>query len=212
MKVEFEQKISDLQKQIDLLKEHNTSVDNLEKERSKHNSQEHANTSKTVLESCTKEIEDRERRKSNLVWFGIPESDSEIPDEKKVADSNFMNEMGEKVFGFNRNHTFKSLKRLGKGGKGPRPLLTTMNSNEEVRSVLRLAKEMGQEKNKQYAGISVKRDMTPLEREENRKLVLERNRKRTETIQAGTNEVWVIRGGRVIDVTRRAAVNGEGGV
>jgi hypothetical protein len=45
--------------------------------------------------------------------------------------------------------------------------------------------------------------MTPLEREEMRKLVKLRNQKREETAQGKTGEIWVIRGGRVVNVARR---------
>ena len=80
--------------------------------------------------------------------------------------------------------------------------MTTLVSSTRAREVIMRARELGQGEFKEYSKVSVKRDMTPLERDEMRNLVRIRNLKRDETTQKGTGEVWVIRKGRVVDKAR----------
>ena len=158
---------------------------------------------KSVIENSAKEIQDRESRKDNLVWFGIPESASEEAEVRKQDDLTFVSQLGEKVFGFKDPEVFKKARRLGQKGDKPRPLLTTVDSSVRVSEVLRQAKELGQEKHKEYKQVSVKKDMTPLEREEQRRLVQLRNQKRDESQKNGSGDIWVIRRGKVINVARK---------
>ena len=49
----------------------------------------------------------------------------------------------------------------------------------------------------------MKKDCTPLERTEMKRLMEERNKKREETKTTGGNENWIIRQGKVVNVTRK---------
>lgn len=144
-------------------------------------------------------MEDRESRKDKLVWFGIKECDAENGETRKQADLEYVTQLGEKVFGFKKPGVFKNAKRLGKKGEGCRPLLTTLATADLVKEVLAKAKDLGET----HSGVSVKRDMTPLEREEMRKLVKLRNLKREQTAQKKSGEFWVIRNKKVVDVARK---------
>jgi hypothetical protein len=169
-----------------------------------------ASLQQTFIENSAKEIADRENRKDKVVWFGVPESDENEATRRKEADLDFVSKLGTSVFGFNDKDVFRDARRLGKKGDRARPLLTTLDTGRRVGEVLKGAHLLS--KSQDYRNISVKKDMTPLEREEMRKLVKVRNEKREESKQKQTGDVWVIRKGRVVNITRRPqAVIGEGG-
>jgi hypothetical protein len=155
-----------------------------------------------VIEDSAREIEDREGRKDKLVWFGVPESDATDGEARKKDDLSFMKKMGGKVFDIKQEGVFQNAARLGRKGDNCRPLLTTLDSGKRVGEFLKKARELRAEGNEEYKDISVKRDMTPLERGEMRKLIKLRNEKREQATQEGTGENWVIRKGRVVNVTR----------
>ena len=100
-------------------------------------------------------------------------------------------------------NNYQNARRLGKKGDKPRPLLITYDSPEAASTILKQAKALGKEENKQYKGIAVKKDMTPLEREEYKKLIQLRNQKREEATANKTGEIWVIHGTKVVDIARR---------
>jgi hypothetical protein len=153
-----------------------------------------------VINDSAREIEDRESRKNKLIWFGVPEHASDDVEVRKKADAQFVAELGKKVYDF-QGEVFKTVVRLGKKGDKPRPLLTVVSSADMISKILREAKAIRQHAD--YAGISVKRDMTPLERAEQRKLVSLRNQKREEAETNATGEWFIIRKGKVVNVSRR---------
>jgi hypothetical protein len=155
-----------------------------------------------IIQDSAREMEDRDNRKNNLIWFGVPESGSNDLEERKEDDRRYILNLGKNILELNSLEV-KSAKRLGRKGDNARPLLTTMGSTPQVYSVLKQARAFSDDKNKDFNHISVKKDMTPLERKDQRKLVIIRNQKREESKDKGTDEVWVIRNGKVIDIARK---------
>ena len=152
-------------------------------------------------QTLIKEIEERNERKDKLVWFNIPESMEEDASDRKEEDMKYMNELGKRVFDLS-DKSFANAIRLGKKSDKPRPLLTTMTDAKTATEVLQGARALGKPENKELK-IAVKRDMTPLERKEQRELVQLRNTKKEESQKQGTGEIWVIRKGEVINIARR---------
>lgn len=151
------------------------------------------------------EMAERDRRRANLVWFGVPGSSSDDAQTRKTEDTKFVKKACTQALGVEVD--IVSCKRLhaqgkqGTEGKDKRPMLVTLKDGSQVDTVLKEARKL--KDNAAYKGVFLKKDCTPLEREEMRKLVQEREQKREETrVKMGT-EKWVIRNGRVVDVTRR---------
>lgn len=168
---------------------------------------EAAEQSAHVVQLSAREMEDRKSRETKLVWFGIPEKDSEDVEVRKKADLSFVTELGQKVFKFEKG-VFKNAVRLGKRAGKDRPLLTVVDTSDRVGEILRGARTFRSQQ--EYSNISVKKDMTPLEREEQRRLVSVRNQKREEAEKNETGEWFIIRKGRVVNVTRRKAAEAAG--
>ena len=154
-----------------------------------------------IIQSSAKEVTDREARKGNLVWFGIAESEKEDAQERKQEDMTRMIKLGRDIFDV-PSAAFTNAIRLGKKGDKPRPLLTVMDNPGTATKILQGARQLGKPEHKSLK-ISVKRDMTPIEREEQKKLLLLRNEKREESSKNGTREIWVVRNNKVINIQRR---------
>lgn len=147
------------------------------------------------------EVLERERRKNNLVWFGVPESDAKEVEERVAADSTFIEDLCGRALAAKVD--IISCKRLrSKGGKDvARPLLVTVKESAQVSGILKEARKL--RNNDKYKGVFVKKDSTPLERVEMKKLLEERDGKREDTKKKGGDEIWIVRGGKVVNATRR---------
>lgn len=192
-------KLSDIQRQLDEVKEKQKSKP-LFSQVVQGGGESEVIEKAHVIQDSVKEVENRENRKNKLVWFGVPEKESDDPEMRKKTDLSFMTKLGEKVFKF-ENGVFKNAVRLGKKGGKDRPLLTVMDKSERVGEILRGARSI--RNHDDYKSVCVKRDMTPLEREEQRRLVTARNQKREEAEKNQTGEWFIIRKGKVVNVTRR---------
>ena len=83
--------------------------------------------------------------------------------------------------------------RVGPKGATPRPLKIKLKNQADQTKILKAARNL------KGTEIYLNKDMTPLEQAEHKRLVLELKRKREE---ARSNEQWVIRQNRVINVAR----------
>lgn len=150
------------------------------------------------------EMAERDRRKANLVWFGVPVSNSDDAQTRKSDDTIFVKKACSQALGIEVE--IASCKRLhsqsqGSEGKNKKPLLVTLKDGTQVDSVLREARKL--KDNETFKGVFIKKDCTPLERAEMKKLVEERDQKREATREKKGTETWVIRNGRVVNVNRR---------
>lgn len=161
---------------------------------------------KEKKEDVLSELEERNRRKANLVWFGVPESGSEDVNERKKADARFITDCCSRTLGVKVE--IGACRRLRsqagsqtEGGSGKRPLLVTLKDSNDVGMVLREAKKL--RSSQEFNSVFVKKDSTPLERAELKKLLAVRDQKRQDTKQKGGEENWVIRNGKIVNFTRR---------
>ena len=83
--------------------------------------------------------------------------------------------------------------RIGPKGVTPRPVIITLNNQDDQTKILRATKNL------KGADIYINKDMTPLEQAEHKKLIMELKR-RKET--ARSSERWVIRQNNVINAAR----------
>lgn len=157
----------------------------------------------SVIKSSTNEFEEREKRKCNVMFFGIPESSKTEINDRVKDDLKYIGDLGKKVFDLDSS-VFTKARRLGKKQpKKHRPLQIVVDSPARVMEILKNAKKLGDKENSEYKSISIQRDMTPLEQEENKKLLKQRNDLRDKAKNEGTSEIWVIRNRKVIDVAKK---------
>ena len=88
---------------------------------------------------------------------------------------------------------FDQVIRVGQKTTTPRPVKIKLKNQSDQDRILKAAKNL------KGTEIYISKDMTPLEQAEHRKLVMELKKKRGE---AGVNDQWIIRRGRVINASR----------
>lgn len=144
-----------------------------------------------------REMANRAARKSNLVLFNVPLSRSEDGETRKSDDKSYVETLCQKCLEVEVK--CRQAVRLGKKGDEMRPLRVSLENEADVITVLKAKRKL---KESEYRDIGIKRDMTPLEREEIRKLVRlkENKQKQSEENQDGAR--WEIRRDRVINVAR----------
>jgi hypothetical protein len=123
-----------------------------------------------LVRESVEEVRDRDRRKTNILMFNVPESSSEKAEERIVHDKSEVDAVLEEL-GVKDDVNFSKPVRLTKSknpayADKPRPLRIRVNSEEERRKVLQAAKNMEETKKFKLKTIFMKRDMTPLERQE----------------------------------------------
>ena len=140
---------------------------------------------------------ERERRKNNIIIFGVPESQSQNAEVRKKADFDQVCSIIHKDLNVKPDVVpVRTLYRLGKKSDSARPLKVVMENGAIAEEVLRKARAV------KLASIQITRDRTKVEREEYKQL---RNDLKERT-DSGEDDL-VIRGGKIVKRTFR---RGEG--
>ena len=157
----------------------------LEEKQGNRESREENDPTATVekVETMVEECREREKRRNNMIVFNLEESQDENED---VASMKNILKSIEAVV------PLVKLVRLGKKGDRSRPLRITTGSEEEKTRVLRAAAKLRKTK---YKNIYISSDLTPLERERRRKLVVEMKEKNRQA----EDKTYVIRGWHVVE-------------
>ena len=146
----------------------------------------------------------RERRKRNLVWFGVPECPTTQVEKRVAADRVFLIDVCHRALDLKLEVDACKrlcLKQVKNTSTTSTPLLVTVKSSKQISQVLKAARKLRD--STEFKAIFVKKDSTPLERAEIKKLLEDRDKKRQETKKKGGNENWIVRQGRVVNTTRR---------
>ena len=201
MKDDFESKIQRVESELSSLKNNIPDVGCAETLVTKTNEsllKAKSDLATTAVQQSTKEMSDRDRRKCSLIWFGVPESKAENPPDKVKDDISYVQKICDNVLKTTVEIT-KCVRHRAKPGE-VRPLLINVKEPEQVANVLKNGKNL-----RDYAEndkLFVKKDETPLERIERKRLTKLRNQKREETKEKGGDEQWEIRRGRVVNVKK----------
>ena len=92
--------------------------------------------------------------------------------------------------------------RLGEKKEGrSRPLRVKLADESTMKRVLRQAKNLARAEDILLQNTFIRRDMTPLERKEDYELRTQLKQKREESRQKNDGIRWIIRKGKVVDVT-----------
>ena len=151
----------------------------------------------TVDDNVT-ELQERERRKNNLVVFNMPEADSEDREERKLYD---VESIAELLRELNIQSEVSRPVRLGPktaDQRYPRPLRVTVEKEEIKWSVLKNAKNLTRSGKEQLRTVYVKRDMTPKERDQEACLRKELQEKRRLEEESGGQNQWIIWKGKIV--------------
>ena len=162
-------------------------------------------TTKSVMEAVTQnldlhlaerfqEMEEREKKKKNIVIYNVPESQHNDPKERQSDDvarclDIFQNSL--KVTEFQ----VEKVVRLGRreNNERKRPLLVKMTSETEKQKILSSAKNLKTETEPWKKHLGISRDMTPMERIQEVGLRRELKEKRERGEQG-----WYIKNGRLL--------------
>ena len=154
------------------------------------------NLSKETATNSIKEIQEREWRKNNIVIFKLDESKEEEAEQRKAEDVKHVDNICS-ILKITTN--VRNAVRLGKKTPGnTRPLRVTLDSKQNVEAIIKASRKLGTIDDATYKNLIIKNDQTPMEREETKKLLALRNKKREETEMKGEQDVWIIRRGQVV--------------
>ncbi len=161
---------------------------------------------KTFAEAV-KEMEDRERRKNNLIFHNIAESGAVDPDIRRAEDVSFvMKILREYLKVESEIQTDQEGKamvyRLGvKNATKSRSLKVTFRPIDIPRILVR-AKLLAEATNEEVRRIVIKPDQTQFQRDEEKKLVKEKNERNEEAKSKNETADWIIQKGKVVRRSR----------
>lgn len=150
------------------------------------------------------ENNERERKKSNLIIFGVEESYDREIEGRKAHDMAFCEELITNVLKVETETKMEVVTRLGKpawngnerdterGNVRRRPLLIKFENPRMKWNVISRARELKNVQEEKYKNISIVPDQTPKEREQNRQLRLQLAEKR-----ANNETGWYIKSGKL---------------
>ena len=122
------------------------------------------------MKGITEEIEERERRKENIIIVNIPESNKDTPEERLKEDTEKIKKLFEKVTTV-ESDTIKKITRIGKKeDKKSRLIRVQLNSQEKKSELMKKQRELNNEETKPRDRIYINNDLTNTQREEDRKL------------------------------------------
>jgi hypothetical protein len=155
--------------------------------------------SNMVNEAATKsvkEVKERNSRQNNAMVFKLRESANQDPEQRKAEDIVKVNEICNLL---NVQIDIIQATRIGKKADNrTRPLKITLQSSHQVESLTKASRKLKDCGRPEYKDVAIKNDMTPLEREEMKRLLRIRDQRREESRAAGENTNWIIRNWEVV--------------
>lgn len=114
------------------------------------------------------EVENRERRKTNLIISGLPETEVGSADERKENDLSIVKSLFSKIDN-SKDKIVSAVFRIGKmTSSRPRLLKVVCSDAESKRSLLSKSKDL--RNLHQYKNVYINPDLTPLQQAQNKKL------------------------------------------
>ena len=163
---------------------------------------------KNMLEKDRKnqmdELEDRLRRKKNLIVFKLPEDQNKTADQNKAEDINYVDKILEETGVQAKPKDIRRLGQAKKDGKH-RPLRIIFESEKERDEIMfgtiKISKEKKENDGRLCSSLSVRRDLTKVEREEENRLFTELKRRREDSQASGDDKAkWVMRRGKIMNI------------
>lgn len=151
--------------------------------------------SQLTVEQAIKEVQDRQERKLNVVFFNIDESEA---DEIEQAKQDDLAELRKILDQIEAKVPIANPTRLGKKEDSvtARPLRVRAANEQDVAKIMSAAKKL--KGHADLGSVYINRDRTPLERQEWKRLLEEKKERNEEARNAGREENWIIRKQQVI--------------
>ena len=127
----------------------------------------------TQINLTVKEMEERERKKNNIIVHGLPEPKTNSREERSNSDKDKIKDLINNTLEVHcPPDMITETIRLGKStpekSKRPRPVLTILKTAEKKQEIF---KNLGKLKGSRYKNISLNDDMTQLERQQLKKMI-----------------------------------------
>jgi hypothetical protein len=157
--------------------------------------------STSLVDQNVAELTDRERRKNNLIFFNLDESDKSDPQTRMQEDLDVVTKMVR-----DQMHVMAELTnpiRFGPrpiGEAKPRPLRITVDNEEIKWKILKASKNLSSVQQESALPVFVRRDMTSLEREMESSLRQQLKVKREQAEKDGDPRRWIIRRGKIVSL------------
>ncbi len=144
------------------------------------NTEEKPTTSFATPDEVMKEVQERKDRLNNAVFFRVPESKAARIEDKIKEDRQLLKEIGKICQESLEDNDVANVRRLGKKGEAPRPMLVTFTDDEKKRRLFRNLQRLrdGPDNLKEISG---QHDLTVQQREEEKKLREEAKKKEEES-------------------------------
>ena len=150
------------------------------------------------LNNITSEIKDQEKKKSNVVIFGMRESEKEKAEERKKEDEDGVSCLLQQI-GVKANVTIKRVTRYSKNKSDPTKtpiVVVELNDEKERNKVLYASKKLRDSEHTR--NIYINADMTNVERSKLKELIELRNQKNKENTDKKIR--WGIRNDMVVKI------------
>ena len=140
------------------------------------------------------ELQLQERKRNNIIIFGLPELDHADATKEKEQVENLLHDLGSDV-GLSDCHIF----RVGKFINKNRPLVLKLNCSETKCKIMLVAK--GLKYNQKWKGVSITHDLTKLQcqkekvKEMQLKMMVEEKNSHLSVIEK-SKKIWKVVGGR----------------
>ena len=146
---------------------------------------------RNTISGVSAEMEEKKRRSKNIIIHGLPE-DKCSKEERVRKDRDTLDDIIRVTLGIETNKVlYDNVTRLGRDEKtGKRPLLATLPTSEIKEDLFSKLQKLRDSK---YKDISIKHDMTPLERQAHNRIV-ERLKKLEEKPNYSGNYEFHIKG------------------
>lgn len=148
------------------------------------------------------ELQDRDKRKNNIILFNVPESVSVDAFAREQDDLSTANSIVQ-----DQLHVTATLSNPVRFGprqydtnSKPRPLWITVSSEQEKWKVLKASKNLTKPQEESVLSVFMRRDMTPLEREIEANLRQQLKLKREQAEKDGDPRKWIIQRGKIISL------------
>ena len=147
-----------------------------------------------TTESSLKEIELREAKRLNVMFFNVKESSSENDEVRSKKDMELLEKIQRDI---GTSVVLTNVTRIGKAeASKTRPLRATVHDTAAHRELLMSAKKL--RNSTAFRNVFINRDMTPLERSQWQSLVKEKREKQERAEKNGESVKWVIYRGKVV--------------
>ena len=200
----LEKKFEDLQHTV------GESIENLEERVEIKIEQVEKNIVNKAVSDSAREMKEREARKSNIIIFKAPMSEAVELKSRIEDDKAYFEKLCKEGLEIEEEMEVLKITRLGKKEDRDRPMRVSFCRSATALDFLKKAKNL---KGKvEFKDVAIAGDRTPLEREERKKLIGERDRKQQEADTKGEGVKWIIRGERLVMMHSRDEEGAVGGI